>query len=492
MKLSVSAAEASQSRPPTALPAMKRNASVPFSTKLLYGSGSLAVGAKNAVFDIFLLYYETNVLGLPGAMAGLSVFLTMCVDAVSDPLMGSISDHFRSRFGRRHLFMYMAALPVALSLYGLLSPPEGLGTAGLFVWLTVLSIAVRLSLTLYQVPSDALAPELTDDYDERTTIAGLRALFEFGGTVGLALVAWTMFFPNFEGGRNDPQAYVSVATAAAVMAFVAILVCTVGTHNLIPSLRKPQSSFSSTRLVSDLREAWGNHSYRMILIATMIGAIGMGFDEAFRLYMTTYFWEFDDSDQAVLLGMVVLAVPVAVVAARQISLFLDKRRAATGLMAFAIVFSPLPIFARFLHILPENGDPRLLPIIAGHAAISLGSFLALMILMRSMIQDSVDENELITGERQEGVFVAAIAFAGKAVSGVGNLLGGITLQLIAFPARAIPGTVPQNKVDLLGWAVGPWIIVLNLVALSFLRKYPITRERYREIVAELSRRKALK
>lgn len=461
---------------------------VPLATKLVYGSGSLAVGAKNAVFDIFLLYYETNVLGLPGALAGLSVFLTMCVDAVSDPLMGSFSDHFRSRFGRRHPFMYAAALPVASSLYGLLHPPPGLETMALFAWMTALSIFVRLSLTLYQVPSDALAPELTQDYDERTTITGLRSLFEFGGTVGLALVIWVAVFPAYAEGRNDPAAYGQLGLASAILAFVAILLCAAGTSPLIPRLRQPETTFDSVRLFRDLGAAWRNHSYRLILGATMLGAVGLGFDEAFRLYMTTYFWEFDDSDQAVLMGMVVLAVPVAVVAARQISLHFDKRRAAVGLMSFAIFFSPLPIYLRFLDVLPPNGAPTLLPLIAGHAAVSLASFLGLMILMRSMIQDSVDENELATGERQEGVFVSAVAFAGKAVSGFGNLLGGIALQLIAFPARAAPGTVPQNKVDLLGWAVGPGAMLLNLGALYLVWRYPITRERYREIVAALAER----
>lgn len=465
-----------------------RSPSVPLPTKLLYGSGSLAVGAKNSIFDVFLLYYETNVLGLPGALAGLSVFLTMCVDAVSDPLMGSISDHFKSRFGRRHLFMYVAALPVALSLYGLLSPPSGLGTAGLFAYLTTLSIFVRLSLTLYQVPSDALAPELTNNYDERTTITGIRSLFEFGGTIGLTLAAWVFIFPDFADGRNEPEAYVSIALVAAVMAFVAILVCTIGTQKLIPTLRQPTSSFSMPGLFHDLRNAWDNYSYRLILIATMFGAIGLGFDEAFRLYMTTYFWEFDDSDQAVLIGMVAVAVPIAVVAARQISLFLDKRLAALGLMSFAIVFGPLPILLRFLDVLPANGDPLLLPLISGHTAITVACFLSIMILLRSMIQDSVDENELQTGVRQEGVFVSAVAFAGKAVSGFGNLLGGIALQLIAFPARAAVGSVPQSKIELLGWAVGPGAAALNVVSLFFLWRYPITRERYREIIAELGRR----
>jgi len=462
---------------------------VPISTKLLYGTGSLAVGMKNAVFDIFLLYYETNVLGLPGALAGLSVFLTMVVDAVSDPLMGSISDHFRSRFGRRHLFMYAAAAPLAVAFYCLLTPPAGLQTAALFAWLTTFSILVRLSLTLYQVPSEALGPELTRDYDERTTITGIRSLFEFGGTVGLALVAWTLFFPNFTDGRNDPAAYGHIALTGAIVAFVAILVCSLGTHKLIPRLRAPEGSFTRTRFTGDIKAALESRSYRVILCAMIFGAVAMGFDEAFRLYMTTYFWEFDDSDQAVLMGMIVLAVPVGVVAARQISLAFDKRRAALGLMSFAIAFGPVPIIGRFLGLLPANGDPRLLALISGHAAISIAAFLALMILLRSMIQDSVDENELATGQRQEGVFVAGVAFVGKAVSGVGNLLGGIALQLIAFPARAVPGTVPQSQVDLLGWAVGG-MVVLHVVGLYFMWRYPITRTQHQEIVATLERRRS--
>jgi Na+/melibiose symporter-like transporter len=461
---------------------------VPLSIKLFYGSGAVSDGVKNATFNTFLLYYETNVLGLPGALAGLSVFIAMCFDAVSDPLMGSISDHFRSRWGRRHPFMYASALPTAVSLYLLLAPPDGLGTGALFAWLTVMSVLVRLAITLHQIPSDALAPELTPNYDERTALVGFRFLFGWAGGLGFALLAWTVFFPSFPDGRNNPAAYVPLALVGAVLSFVSILACAAGTHRLIPSLRRPEARFSLRRFVHDVRNALANYSYRMVLVATIFGAVAMGFSEAFQLYMGTYFWEFDDSDQALLLLALAVAVVIAVPTARWLSLASDKRRAALGLVGFSIGAGALPIYARFLGWLPENDSPWLLGIVAGHATIVVSAFIASTILMASMIQDAVDENELETGQRQEGVFVSAIAFTGKAISGLGNLLGGIALQLIDFPVRAAPGTVPQDKVNLLGWAVGPGLMLLYILAFVFLRRYRITRERHGEILDALERR----
>jgi Na+/melibiose symporter-like transporter len=272
------------------------------------------------------------------------------------------------------------------------------------------------------------------------------------------------------------------------MAFCSILVCAAGTHRLIPRLRRPAESFSAGRFVADVRNALANYSYRMVLMATIFGAVAMGFYEAFALYLGTYFWEFDDGDQATMILALAGAMLVALPAARWISLASDKRRAALGIAAFAIAIGGLPIYARFLGWLPENGDPRLLAIVAAHAGIVVAAIIASGILMFSMIQDAVDENELETGQRQEGVFISAIAFTGKAVSGVGNLLGGVALHLIDFPVRAEPGTVPQEKVDLLGWAVGPGLALLYAIAFVFLRRYRITRARHREILAELERR----
>ena len=119
----------------------------------------------------------------------------------------------------------------------------------------------------------------------------------------------------------------------------------------------------------------------------------------------------------------------------------------------------------------------------------VAAVIAIGIIVASMIADVVDESELATGKRQEGMFMAAIAFSVKATSGSGGLFAGIALDLIAFPKLAEPGTVPPEKVFQLGLAVGPGLLVLYVFTLVFLSRYRITRERHTEILAELEQRR---
>ena len=128
---------------------------VSLASKVFFGSGSISEGTKNTAFNVFLLFYYNQVLGLPGTLSGGAIFLALCVDAVTDPLVGSISDNLHSRWGRRHPFMYVSALPMAICFYLLFSPPDGLSEMGLFTWLTVFAVGVRTSMTLYSIPSNS-------------------------------------------------------------------------------------------------------------------------------------------------------------------------------------------------------------------------------------------------------------------------------------------------------------------------------------------------
>ncbi|NNL68212.1 MAG: hypothetical protein HKP30_18325, partial [Myxococcales bacterium] len=182
-----------------------------------------------------MLYY-TTVLGLPGTLSGLAIFIALCVDAVTDPLVGSISDHFRSRIGRRHPFMYFAAIPMGLCFYGLFAPPDGLSERQLFAWLTTFAIGVRLFLTFYMVPSGALGPEMTTHYDERTRLVSYRWLIGWMGALAILTSGWFVFFADREvvgDGRLDPANYPQLGLFAGVLVATAILVSSAGTHSVI-------------------------------------------------------------------------------------------------------------------------------------------------------------------------------------------------------------------------------------------------------------------
>ena len=153
-----------------------------------FGFGAIASGVKNHVFGGWVLVYYNQVLGLDPALAGLALALALVVDAITDPLVGVWSDRVRTRWGRRHPFMYAGIVPFAVSFYLLLQPPADLSQNSLFVRLLCLTVAVRVSMTLYEIPRAALGPELTKDYDQRTQLVGWSTSYGWfgGGRVRLA------------------------------------------------------------------------------------------------------------------------------------------------------------------------------------------------------------------------------------------------------------------------------------------------------------------
>jgi Na+/melibiose symporter-like transporter len=141
---------------------------------------STARSVKDNGFSYFLLLYYNQVLGLPAGWVGSAILTALVVDAFSDPIVGYTSDNLHSRLGRRHPFMYASAVPVALAYFFLWNPPA-LGHRALFVYLIVLAILVRTTITLFEIPNSSLVAELTDDYDERTTMLSYRSSFSDGG-----------------------------------------------------------------------------------------------------------------------------------------------------------------------------------------------------------------------------------------------------------------------------------------------------------------------
>ena len=206
--------------------------------KLAHGFGAAAFGIKNNGFDYFLLLFYGTVIGLEPGLVGLAIFIALVFDAISDPLVGYWSDNFKSRWGRRHPFMYAAALPVGLSYFLLWNPPD-LSQMGLFLYLTVLAVLIRTFITFYETPSSALLPELSRDYDERTSLQSYRLFF---GWTGGNMMSILMFGVILTGplGMRDRAGFETYGVIAGVLLVVAILVSAIGTHKVSPSLAIPQ------------------------------------------------------------------------------------------------------------------------------------------------------------------------------------------------------------------------------------------------------------
>ena len=155
----------------------------------LYTLGSGAVGVKNLLFGSWLLVYFNQILGLEPLLASYALAIALVFDAISDPLVGAWSDRFKSKWGRRHPFVYIAIIPFGLSAYFLYSIPTDTSQTALFIKLLIASILLRTLFTFYETPRAAIGPELITDYERRNTLSGYGVLY---GNMGLGIMSYAM------------------------------------------------------------------------------------------------------------------------------------------------------------------------------------------------------------------------------------------------------------------------------------------------------------
>jgi Na+/melibiose symporter-like transporter len=474
----------------TATPAPHR---VPVFTKIFFGVGEFATATKGYAMAAFLLFYYTQVLGLDGWLTGLALGIAIVFDAVNDPVVGSISDNWRSRLGRRHPLMWISALPMCISFYYLWVPPEGLGQYELFGWLTAFSILARSCMTLFQIPHNALGAELSPDYSERSRIWAYAHLFGWLGGGSFGLFAYTRVFratPEFENGLLNPSVYPDLAMLGVVYIFVGIMFSTALTQRAaraLPEQPPPKEKFSFKRLYREVRQALQNRNFKVLFFGILLSGALHGVASTLGLHMQTYFWGLLPAQimYFIFAGFTVNLLAFGIVQA--LAARYEKKKLLIGLSIFATVDSITVISARLMGWLPENGDPWLLPIIVTTYGLGTGAGAIVSIVARAMIADVVDEQELVTGERQEGMFYSAVAFSGKAVSGIGAMTGGLLLSIIQFPANVDATTVPPDVIFRMGIFMGPMMGVLYLVPILIYLLYRLDRHRHFEIREQLTR-----
>lgn len=450
----------------------------------LYGIGSAAYGVKDNGFSYFLLFYYNQVLDLPGAYAGLAILIAMIFDAVSDPIVGVWSDNTRSRWGRRHPFMYASAFPVAFVYFFLWNPPA-LSEFGLFVYLTVASVLVRFFITLYEIPSSAIVAELTDDYDERTRMLGYRYMMGWYGGLLMAVLNWGVFMVAW--GAADETTYRVYGSIGALVMLIAIVGSSAGLHRYIPYLQSPPQrvSYRLWDLVRDLRETLANRNFASLFFAGLFAYVGAGVATNFDTYIITHFWEFDPAQWRWVIGSLFVSALLPLYLAPRITARWDKKKSAMGIYAFQIVFAALPVLLRLAGWFPDNDSDWVFPLIWAHTIVNVAVVVLFGVVQSSMLADIVEHSQMSTGRREEGLFFASRSFAQKATSGVGAFIAGVALDLIAFPRGAAPGTVSGDTIWNLGFIYGPVLMAFYLLALASIGFYRITRTGHAERVGIL-------
>ncbi len=464
-----------------------------FSTKSGYGLGQAAISIHDTAFNTFILFYYTSVLGLSGSLAGAAIAVGLCFDAVTDPLMGYVSDSFRSRFGRRHPFMAISIVPLAIAFYALFAPVSGLSEFGLFVWLTACLITVRGFYTVFAVPYLALGAEITEDYVERTTVSTYR--ITTGWFVGIitVVVAYAVFFPKtaeFKLGQMNPAGYPGFGLFCAVLMVVAAVACIFLTRKEIPRLRfsvDAPESMGIIRFFGDLKLVLRNHSFRVFFLTFVVAGMIIGVNMTLGLHMNTYFWGLSSEDLKLLMSSMLISAILAFPLLKWLERY-DKKKVFMAL-SFSFVLGQFLVTLRLFDLVPPNGSSLLFGLIYFQMTFFATIAIMVMTITSSILADTVDEGELENNIRQEGLYFAFLNFGTKVNIALGALMAGLIIDFIRLPANVAPETVDPAVIWKLGLFCGPIIGTAWLIPILILTRLKLTRERMVEIRNELDSRK---
>ena len=462
-------------------------------TKTAYGFGAVAYGVNNVGFDYFLLLFYSQVIGLDPRLVGVAIIIALVVDAISDPIVGYWSDNLHSRWGRRHPFMFAAAIPLALSFFMLWNPPVGLSQSGTFWYLLGLAVVIRTAMTFYETPSSALAAELTDDYVERSSLISYRSYFGWTGGNAVTVFMFFILFPimatdAISDGRFNRASYEIMGVAASVLILVAILVSVFGTRSRIQYLKQPPPPRRITIAIvfREIFETISNRSFLALFAAALLGALATGLAASLAFYFYTYFWEFSSIETGLVTMGVFLAAIIGFVLAPIVTRRVGKKRGAMTVGVIAFLGAPLPIMLRLFDVLPENGTPFVFWFVFIAGVIDLGLIICFQILYTSMMADLVEQSELQTGRRSEGVFFSAITFIKKSVQGFGLMLASLVLYLSEFPTGARVGEVGDDVIWRLGAYYVPTVLIIWMLMLAVMSRYQLGRADHEENLRQLA------
>jgi Na+/melibiose symporter-like transporter len=449
-------------------------------TRFSYGFGAAAAGvAYAALSGAVLQYYLNQVMRLPAILVGTAIMISLVADAVIDPLLGQWSDNFRSAWGRRHPFMYVSAFLASAAFYGLWHAPLDLEGGALLAYVLALLILLRVSVSLFDVPNNALAPELAPDYDQRTVLSSFRFFFFVFGLAGMSFLLNGVFLrkdATHPLGLLNRHGYEQFGAVGAAIMFVVIMVSSLGTHEQIKHLHRPPRR--QVELAQTLREiviTLANPSMVVLLISGVLGGAAGGMASGLDYYFYTHLWGLVPSQLAAILPVASLGSVIAVFAAPPLSRRFGKKRTMIGVFTGSTLASLTPMSLKLLGLMPPNGSPATFTILL-IVAVIVGA-LAIMgfIIIASMVADVVEDSAVKTGVRAEGLLFATNGLVPKFTNGIGAFFAGLLVTLVHFPAHAVQGTVPFALMRRLILLYLPTYGVLVAASIAVLVYYRIDR-----------------
>jgi len=449
---------------------MKNNQKIPLKKKLLFSTGDLSTSIPLAILMFFQLYFLTDVAGLRPELAANAVGIPRIWDAINDPLFGLISDRIRTRWGRRRVLLLFGSVPLGLSFIFMWLVPN-LNQVALATYYALAFIIFDTAFTVVHVGYNALTPEMTSDYDERSTLNGYRMVFSIAGTLGAIIFATVLGW------------YVTDARTLFTILGVGL-----GVVSMIPPLivfritqeKSCEDLPQPLPLKESLKQTLGNQPFRMVMGLYLLSWTTASILAAILVYYANYYLKVPEQANYFVLaaqGAAILFIPMWVWMAKK----LDKRRAFIwGSLSWIVVL--LGIYAL---------GPEQLGLAYALAALSGSGIATAYVLPWAMVPDVVEHDQAKTGQRREGSYYAFASFFQKLATGASLWMMGMALAQTGYLTPPYSGPLPvqpQSAVDAIRFFVGPVPAVLLIGAVIFAWRYPITRESHQATLEQLADR----
>tara|TARA_Y100000817_G_scaffold62621_1_gene47039 strand:- start:309 stop:1703 length:1395 start_codon:yes stop_codon:yes gene_type:complete len=457
--------------------------------KINYSIGSVANGVKTDTFTFFLLFFYSNIIGLNPGLAGSAIFIALCIDAITDPLMGTISDRTNSSLGRRHPYMFISFIPMSLGYILLFAPRQGweMSQTDLFLWMTVFTVLTRLGMTLFDIPHRAFGGEVTKDYQERTILMSWREAFGWIAGLSNAFLGYGIFFastPEYPQGQLNPDAWFPFALTGAIVMIISVLYSSYSTKDEIKSLSKWTGNITLTDIFKELRIAIGNKSFLIFFFGNLFLSLSWGLANTLTLFVNTYFWEFEATQIKYFLPIYLMGTLLALYLTPKLVNLFDKRTIVMISISVVGIIAPAAFIFYNLGLTPENGSYELVMFISSFLIILITFNIIGNMVRDSMVGDIADEVELDSGKRQEGILFATVGFMQKLNTGLGSFFAGQVLNFINFDRS----NHTAEQAYTLAFVQGPITTILMIVPLIIFSFYSLSASRHNEIIESLKSR----
>ncbi len=449
--------------------------------KLSFGLGGGVNAIKTDFFVWYLGAYYLTVLGLNPILTGSALLFALFVDAISDPLIGALSDRIKSSFGRRHIFMGFSLVPISITYFMLFIPDKSWSEGLLFFWLLSFTILTRFSVTLFDIPHRALAAEIPDTYEDKANIMSMREGFQ--SIIALSHSFIILPYINIDVDEN----WVNVGLVGSLMMFVFGLVSILGTRSLIPDLYEWPQNIEKKNTYKEIKEqlrfVYSNKTIILFLLGSITIQLAWGLANSLTFLTQTQFWGLDTLQIQEFIKIYFLSTLLSWFLVPRLVKIFEKRTILISSLFMIGTFQAVPFIIYKLGLTPTFGSDSLVYFLSFFIFIT-GTFSLISLMTReSMVPDMIDQVQKESNLRQDGAISSLTSFCAKCMTGLGQFFSMFTLWLISFPKGSVEATLQQK--EMLAVFQGPMIMILFLIPIFIFAGYKIDREKHKEILRDL-------